>query len=607
MPIDYIAEFNLDIDQYEYPDLKPLDQDWRWCHKYAYDILKGNIPSCKKMKQVALRHFRDLQRDDIYFDEEAAASIVLWFKFCPIIKGANVGKSTILDPSQIFIVCSAIAWKWSSDVFEVDPETGQEIQIKWKGKRRYNHLYAQVSRKYGKTTLLAGMQLYLMYKYPFGPRVFSLATKKDQAKEVWKVAKAMIRLSPRLSRIFDPRANTILLPKTDGEFLPLASDSNSLDGLDPIAACLDECHAIKDRNLYGVINSAFGSNEGGEYLFAVITTAGFILVGLCTDLYQNGARVLDPYSDVEQDNYLYVIFEIDLEGDNGEKVDDWCDEQVWYKSNPGLVYGRPSLQYIRDQHKEALLSPAEKANFLTKHCNIFVSGVDKWLNIDSFRKCAIDVDLSDYENRECWIGFDRSLVSDITSASVIFADTDGGCTALVFNLQAENAVKNAPDILRGVYEKALDEDDLEIIPGEHIRNEHVKQMLRDLNQMFPKNNGFYYDPFKMKQVALDLIDEGLTMVSVSMGPGNISEPAKLLEMLINDKIFRYARSILLEYAAINALLSVSRYNNCLVYRDPNKVDVEKIDPLIATLLGLSGATLQKIEKNVYDGRGMQSL
>lgn len=597
---DYVTEFKLDIEQYQYPDLKPLQQDWRWCHKYAYDILMGRIPSCEKMKHVALRHFRDMQNPEFYFDEEAANSIVTWFRFCPIVKGPKAGSSTVLDPSQIFMVVSLIAWKWKDDKFEYDEDTGQEVQVRHADKRRYNQFYGQVSRKYGKTTILAGLKLYLMYKYGFGPRVFSLATKKDQAKEVWNVAKKMIKLSPRLSRIFDARANDILLPSREGEFKPLASDSNSLDGLDPMAACLDECHAIKDRNLYGVLISAFGSNEGGEFLFSVITTAGFILDGLCTDLYKNGTRVINPDDDIKQENYFYCIFEIDQD-------DDWSNEKSWYKSNPGLVYGRPSLQYIRDRYQEATMSVEEKGNFLTKHCNLFVNGSDKWLDVSVFKKCARQLDMGAYKDRKCWIGFDRAQVSDITSAAVLFPTDNGGCDVFVFNLQSEGAVKNAPDYLRGIYNKAVEQEDIELKPGEFIRNSMVKEMLIELTNYFTKVEAVGYDPYHMKEIAIELEELGLTMVSVSMSAGNISEPTKNLEMMIGDGRFRYHESVLLEYAAGCAMVATTKFGNTLPYRDPNNVKTDKIDPLIAIVNALSLATLTRIEKNVYEERGLLSI
>ncbi|CAH9015014.1 putative terminase large subunit [Vibrio phage 489E54-1] len=938
------------VKQFEYPGLRPLVQDWRWCHKYAHDILTGLVPSCKKMKWAALRHFKDMQRDDIYFDEEAADEIVRWFKFCPIVKGPKSGQPTVLDPSQIFIAASLMAWKWSYDVFEVDDDTGQEIQVRHAHKRRYNQIYAQVSRKYGKalsldtviptpsgwstmgdlqvgdvvfdengkpcnvtgvtdiqynrtcyevvfsngekviadadhqwftkarsdndvgsvkttqqifetmtyglrgdrnhhldmpealecgevdlpvdpyllgywlgdgakenssvtcglqdifhfydelnkigfkwktietrpkvyrvtpvnciygkpvnhksefnltkvlndlgvrgdkhvpevykrasyeqrlslvqglmdsdgtinkrgnqlvfnqnegkvfddfceliaslgikytvrekynskfdswsrectfntsrsehpvfrlkrklermsvtagprsktvsivscelvesvpvkcisvdspnrlyrfgksmlpthnTTFTAGIKLYLMRKYKYGPRIFSLATKREQAKEVWGVAKKMIKLSPQLRRFFDARANEILSPKNEGEFKALASDSNSLDGLDPIAACLDECHAIKDRNLYGVLISAFGSNEGGEYLFSVITTAGFILQGLCTDLYKNGSAVLDPDNEAEQDNYFYVIFEID-------QGDDWTDQKSWYKSNPGMVYGRPSLQYMRDRLKEATMSTEEKANFLTKHCNLFVNGSDKWLDMDLVRACEIPLEklnsrIEGYqrEGRKGYAAIDRARVNDICSSVMLYPDDDGGITLKFLNFISQKGYDGAGDYLKEVYRKAKESGDLVVLRTNSVRDEDLEE---HIIEWFNEYNieAFHYDPWHMRQICENMEDKGYNMVAVSQGTGNMSEPAKNLEGLFEEGLVRF-HSRLFEYACECALMGMTRKNNVEVFRDPKAWKIDKIDPLIATIIALSGATLIKIDKNVYEDRGLFSV
>ena len=49
-----------------------------------------------------------------------------------------------------------------------------------------------------------------------------------------------------------------------------------------------------------------------------------------------------------------------------------------------------------------------------------------------------------------------------------------------------------------------------------------------------------------------------------------------------------------------ALITMTRQNNLMVYRENSKTD--KIDPLIATIIALSAATLGKVEKSVYDDR-----
>ena len=585
----------IDIEQYAFPDLKPGEQDWRWCHKYCYDIVKGNIPSCKSIMQAAQRHFRDLENDDFYFDVEAAKSIVLWFKFVPITDGIKAGTPTQLSPSQIFIVCSLIAWKWSSNLFE--NIEGFDVQTRVKGTRRFNQCFILVSRKYGKTTLAAGIKLYLMYKGGHRPRVFSLATKRDQAKEVWDTAKEMIKLSPRLSQIFEVRANDILMPSRSGFYKPLASDSKSLDGLNPIAASLDECHAIKDRNLYGVIVSAFGAQP--EYLMIVITTAGFILDGLCTDLYKNGMRTLNVKDPITQENYFYAMFTVD-------KGDDWTDQKNWFKSNPDLVYGRPTIKYLRDRYAEASLSTEEKANFLTKHCNIFVSGSDKWLDIDEVKaNCHPGLDINDkeYDGRKAYVSIDRARVNDICSTCVIIPTENGGADLFWINLLPAKTVENSPDYLKSIYTKAIESGDLRIVTSPVVTNDDVKKVLTELNNRFDVET-FGYDPWHMREIAEDLEGQGFPMLAVSQGTGNMSEPAKKVEGLIKLKLLRYD-SGLFEYACGCAMMTMTRKNNMDIWRESDKVD--KIDPLIALIIGTSSAILFNIDKNVYEDRGMLSV
>lgn len=575
------------ISQYEYPDVEAGDQTWEWFHKYPHDIITGKIPAGRLMRLAAERHFNDMERGDLQVDIEAAKSIVMWFKFIPITDGKDAGRPTTLLPWQIWLVVSLIAWKWNENTFDED---GNPMHVL--GERRFNQTFILVSRKGGKSTLAAGLMLYVMYKAGYQPRAYSLATKRDQAKIVLKTAQVMINLSPRLKSIFNARTNDILTDK-HGEFRALASDSQSLDGLNPDTISLDECHAIKDRNLYGVVVSAFGAKT--EYLSIVITTAGFILDGLCTDLYKNGEAVLEGR--VEQDNYFYAMWQID-------KKDDWSDPQCWYKSNPGTIHGLPSMRYLHDRYKEASLSFAEKANFITKHANLFVNGADKWLDMDKVQACAIDdLDFNKYKHKKCYIGFDRSLGGDVTSLYVLFPEDDGGIAIFGFNIQTQAAVTDSTDYLKKIYEKAESSGHIRLLDtSSRIRNKDVKQLIRDVYKQLPQCEHIAYDPYKMKEVAMDLEEEGLPMLSVSQGAGNLSEPAKKFESLVEDQLLRYNGDTMFNFACECAVMDVTKFNNVAVYKTDYKT--EKIDPLIAVIIALSSATLFSTNSSVYNHKGL---
>lgn len=553
-----------------FPDLGNVEdraQDWRWCFRYAYDVIEGNIVAGKWIRKACERFFNMMQDERFYFSARWAQDIVKFFHFIPITDGLDRGKPTRLFPWQIFLVVNVVAMKWSS---------GQECAHL----RVFTQAYVQVGRKAGKSTLAGGLTLYFMLKSGYHrPRAYSVATKRDQAKELWKAARSMILNSARLNSVFEARANDILLPHMEGEFYALASESNSLDGKNPLMVNLDECHAVKDRNLYGVMVSAFGAQL--EYLLLVITTAGFILDGLCTDLNKNGKMVLEGKA--TQDYYFYLIYEID-------EKDEWNDPDVWVKANPAYPV-QPSAKYMRDRCQEAEMSVTERMNFKTKHCNLFISGMDKWLDTEEFEANRDrNLNLTDMIGMDCYFGFDRALVADLVSLSMLFPTPDGGANFFTRSLLPRKTYKEATDYMREVYLKAIEEGSLELVEANVVDDDAVKDFIRKYNEMFaPEMIGF--DPWHMRQVATDLEDEGLPMVMVSQGTGNMSEPAKKLEGLVKLGTFHYNDNML-EFAASNAIQKITDMNNVKIVRENPATD--KIDPIIASIIALSCATLQEL-------------
>lgn len=589
------------IQEYIDLDIKAKDHDWRWFHKYPAQCLLGEVPACKTIIQAAFRHFKDTERDDIYVCDEATKSIMTWFKFCPIPDGPDAGKPLTLDPPLIWMTVSLIGWRWSDDIYE--EIQGQTVKIRSKGKRRFKETFDLVARKFSKTTWAAAMGLYCIKKGPFKPRGYTFATTLDQAKEVWGAAASMIDLSPRFRGEFSHNKITsnkpiITLPKTNGTFIAKAGNSDKQDGLNPIFAVLDECHAITDYNTYGVVTSAFGAQE--EYLFMIITTAGTVLDGLCTQLHKTALKVLDPDDEYELDTCFYAIYQLDED-------DSWDDEKAWLKSNPSTIYGRPSIQYLRQEYQKAITSYEQKANFLTKNCNMFVNAASKWLDIDKVRACSdVSLMLSDYKHKKCYMSFDRAVTHDVTSLCILFPDDDGGCTVFWFNIQTENAIQNSTDYLRNIYRKAEESGHLRVVTDSQvIRTEHIVTMVKETYDLLPKCEYVFYDPYKMREAAMILDEKGVPMVSVSQGAGNLSEPAKKLEGLIEDKLLRFNGDTMFDFACTCAVMDVTKFNNVAVYKEDWKT--EKIDPLIALIINLSGATLQKVDKNIYEKRGMLYL
>ena len=77
-----------------------------------------------------------------------------------------------------------------------------------------------------------------------GPECYAAATTREQAKIVWLEAKKMVQKSPTLLKRISPKVGEMVSEFNDGIFRPLASDSNTLDGLNIHAGIMDEIHQI---------------------------------------------------------------------------------------------------------------------------------------------------------------------------------------------------------------------------------------------------------------------------------------------------------------------------------------------------------------------------
>ena len=81
--------------------------------KYIKDIQSGDVVSCKWVKLAVDRHVKDLERTDIYFDEDAATKFLKFSALCRYTKGelAKLKKRIELTPQQVFRYWCLFGWK----------------------------------------------------------------------------------------------------------------------------------------------------------------------------------------------------------------------------------------------------------------------------------------------------------------------------------------------------------------------------------------------------------------------------------------------------------------------------------------------------------------
>ena len=199
--------------------------------------------------------------------------------FCKHSKGSMGGQPFLLELWQKALVSAMFG-----------------IVDKIDGTRKYQEVILIVGRKNGKSTLAAAIGLYLtIADGELGPEIYSVATKKDQAKIIWLEAKKMIQKSPALRKRMKTLVSEINSSVNDSVFKPLGRDSDTLDGLNVHGALFDEVHAWKDQNLYDVVVD--GTSSRDNPMIFTTSTAGTVRESVFDRLYDEAEMVINGYSD----------------------------------------------------------------------------------------------------------------------------------------------------------------------------------------------------------------------------------------------------------------------------------------------------------------------
>jgi phage terminase large subunit-like protein len=323
--------------------------------RYAEAVAGGKIVTGRLVRMACERHLGDLttggQRGLWYDPAEAMAAADLW-RMCPHVKGRKwAGESISPEPWQLFIIHSVYGWK------------------RTEGRRRFRLAWVEMGRKNGKSTLAYPATLHgLLVDGEPGAEVFSVATKKDQAKIVYGLARQAVLRVPEFADAITPYRDTLLVEESDSKFSALGADADTLDGLNPSVVICDEVHKWKGRDLWDVIDTATGARD--QPLIWVVTTAG-----------REGAE--DVYG--QEHEYTRQVLEGVIEDDSRfgyiaclDAEDDWTDPKNFIKANPNLGVSVQSAE-IHDAVKKAQKSPQSEAAVKRLRLGIRAQDAEAWI------------------------------------------------------------------------------------------------------------------------------------------------------------------------------------------------------------------------------------
>ena len=450
---------------------------------YARSVSEGVIPANRLLRLACERHLGDLARGagrGLRFDLAAARHAIDFFGFLRHSKGEWAGEPFTLAPWQAFLVGSLFGWKRDD------------------GLRRFRTAYCAVPRKNGKSTTSAGIGLYLLVADgEQGAEVYSAATTRDQARIVFDEAKRMVATSPALRRRVELLINNLHVAASASRFMPLSSDSSTMDGLNVHGAIIDELHAHKTRGVVDVLDTATGARR--QPLLFEITTAGYDRHSICFEHHDYSIKVLDGV--LQDDSWFAYIAAADED-------DDWTDAKVWRKANPNFGISVKEDDLARKAEKAIALPGAQNA-FRRLHLNQWTEQAERWIDMAAWDACDAPVDLERLRGRPCFGGLDLSTTTDVTALAWVFPPTpDDGLWRVLsrYFVPAENLRRRA-ERDRVPYDLWAGQGFIEATAGNVVDYGAIEQRIFADAALFQVRE-IAYDPWNATHIALRLQDRG---------------------------------------------------------------------------------------------------
>lgn len=528
---------------------------------YFQQIESGAVTVSKRVAKQYQRLAGEIRNPGQYiFDEARASKPVLFIeRFCRHSKGEWAGQPVLLELFQKAYIQSLFGF--------VDKDTGL---------RRYRESLFLVARKNGKSTMLAAAALYMLIAdgEP-GAEVYSVATKKDQARLIFDETHNMIKQSPDLSKHIKKRKSDLYFPMTMSKFQPLGRNADTLDGLNAHLVVIDELHGVKDRNLYEVMKQSQAARR--EPLLIVISTAGSVRECIFDDMYNYACGLAD--GTLQDDSFLPILYELD---DRAE----WTDPECWPKANPGLGAIK-KLDDLQRKVEKARHSPNDLSGVLTKDFNVRDTVSQAWLTFD-----AIDneetFDIARFRGCYAIGGADLSISTDLTCSTLLMMGKDEQRYVHQMYWLPKESFQRRVQVDKIPYDKWLQQGHLRLCNGNSISYGDVTAwFLEMVNDHGITPLWIYYDSYSAKYWVEEMEQHGFRMVRCIQGAKTLSLPMQRLGADLQAKKINYGNNPILKWCLTNTGVQTDRNGNIVpIKAQAAKMRIDGAASLLDAYVGL---------------------
>lgn len=542
--------------------------------EYAHRVVNGEVVSGELHILACKRHLEDLKRQNTpefpyYYNPEKANEIINYAETLTVAEGSEPKPVKLID-SQAFDMGCTFGWFKQSN-----------------NKRRFRRRYKSIARQNGKTfengiigTYIAGFG-----GYNYG-KLFTVATKKRQARLAWEEMSKFINIDQDLNEYFTIKDYKSLIEAntTHCTIEALSKDAGLDDGFRSIYSSIDEIHQHKDNKIYKALYN--GTRALDETLVSMITTRGDKLNSFCKEMDDYCIKVLQGLATAE--DFFIDIYCLDSD-------DDIWNPDNWVKANPYICTKKEQFEVLKQDAQTAKdMGGADLRDFLTKSLNMWVQNTDdQFINADKWANCGSKRTLEDFRGRKCWVGLDLSSGGDLTTIALEFPEeysTPNGETKTKYYFYSHSFMP------RGRLEEHIETDlapydlweQMELITvtggSEDFKNDYkfIISHLKELRNKYELEFlGIGIDPHNADGILSDLEAFGCPVVIIVQSCKSLNDATVDIQLLCKSEQIEYnENNELLTWSFINASVVRNSFDEIKVDKKPG-ARFKRIDPVDA--------------------------
>ena len=543
---------------------------WDRVTRHARAVVSGQRKAGELHKLACKRHLQDLDRQNstdfpYIWRPEVADEVLQYAETLTVAEGDEPRPVKLLEEQAFDIGCT-FGWYRTAN-----------------NKRRFRRRYKSMGRQNGKTFENGIMGTYIagFGGYNYG-KLFTVATKKRQARLAWEDMQKFITIDPDLNEYFVVKDYKSLIEalETHCTIEALSKEAGLDDGFRSIYSSIDEIHQHKDNKIYKALYN--GTRALPETLVSMITTRGDRLNSFCKEMDDYAVKILKGLATAE--DFFVDIYCLDPD-------DDIWNPDNWIKANPFICApGNEALFEVLKQDAQTArdMGGADLRDFLTKALNMWVENTDDaFINTEKWKKCGSDRTLEDFRGRTCWVGLDLSSGGDLTTLALEFEEPDDRFYIWSHSFMPRGRLEEHIETDLAPYDLWVEMELITVTGGATDYKNDYKFIIKQLAELVEtydlKIAAIGIDPHNADGILSDLEAFGAPVVIITQSARALNDATVDIQLLVKSESIEYNRNNeLLTWSFTNARTVRNSFDEVKVDKRPGQ-QYKRIDPVDAAI------------------------